>query len=184
MLARQPTAGQQPPGRARACARALLFLGALAACANGTTTAGPRLTHGTPTLHALGSAVWSAIAGRDTAALERLRLTEYEHNELVWPEQPAAREPSAAASLDLWWENIQRRNRAAQADLLAAHGGSGLTLRAVECVGEPQYHETFTALTDCRLVLEGPTGPFRVEAFRYVIRMDGVHKVVRYYGDE
>ena len=28
------------------------------------------------------------------------------------------------------------------------------------------------------------TAAVEVEAFRHVIRMDGVHKVVRYYGDE
>lgn len=184
MHTHQPTAGHQPPGRARACARALLLLGALGGCADGTTTTGPRLTHGAPTLEALGSTVWRAIVARDTAALERHRLTEYEHNELVWPEQPAAREPSAAASLDFWWQNIQRRNRAALDDLLAAYDASGLTLRAVECVGEPRHYETFTALTECRLVVEGSTGPLHVEAFRYAIRMDGVHKVLRYYGDK
>ena len=36
----------------------------------------------------------------------------------------------------------------------------------------------------CRLLLEAGDGVRQVEAFRYVIEMDGVHKVLRYYEDE
>jgi hypothetical protein len=178
----QPTAGPRPP--ARTLAGACLLLGAIAACGDGPSTAEPRLTGGAPTLEELGSGVWNGIVARDAAALERLRLTEFEHNQLVWPEQSAAQEPSAAANLDFWWQNIQLRNRAALDDLFAVYGGATLALRDVECIGDPQAYESFTALTDCRLTLDGPTGPFRVEAFRYVVRMGGAHKVLRYYGDE
>lgn len=153
-------------------------------CDGAPEAAAPRLEGGAPTLEALGAAVWAGLTAGDTAALEGLRLSEHEHNDLVWPEQPAAQEPSAAQSLDFWWENIQLRNRAALTELLRAHGGSELALEAVECPGEPRSYASFRALTDCRLVLTGPGGRRRLQAFRHVIVMDGRHKVVRYDDQE
>ena len=158
----------------------LLLLAPLAGC-GAEPDREPRLTGGTETLDELGHAVWDAIVREDTAALDRLRLSQFEHNELVWPEQPAAREPSAATNLDLWWNNIQLRNAAAVRDLLREHGGSDRALAGVECAGETREYASFQALGGCRLLVRGPEGPETVEAFRYVIRMDGRHKVVRFY---
>ncbi|MBW3552355.1 MAG: hypothetical protein KY466_02530 [Gemmatimonadetes bacterium] len=163
---------------------ALVLLGFLIGGCGKDSAAAPRLTDGEPSIQALGAAVWNAVIARDTAALDRLRLSEYEHNELVWPEQPGSREPSAAANLDLWWNNIQVRNRAAVQDLLRKHAGSPSRVAGVECRGGVLEFATFEALTGCRLLLSGPEGPWAVEAFRHVLRMDGRHKVVRYYGDE
>ena len=153
--------------------------------AAGTPAASPRLEDGAPELRELGSAVWRAITDADTATLRQLRLSEHEHNELVWPEQPAAREPSAAANLDLWWQNIRNRNRAALEDLLARYTGSALQYDGVECQGEPRQYPSYSALTDCVLLLKNDRDEVRrLQAFRYVIEMDGAYKVVRYYGDE
>ena len=143
----------------------------------------PRLDHGAPTVEALAQEVWAALVASDTATLDRLRLSEREHNELVWPEQPAAAQPAAAAQLDEWWANIERRNRASLGTLLDAFAGSSLDLAGGECRGEPRRYASYEALTGCVLLLDGPAGSREVEAFRYVIRMDGVHKVVRYYGE-
>lgn len=145
---------------------------------------GSRLEEGAATLDELGRAVWTAIVQQDTAALDRLRLSEFEHNELVWPEQDASR-PEAGFPLDQAWQNIQLRNRAARTDLVHAFGDSIDRLVDTRCEGQPRRYRTFLALTDCQLVLESAGGgQRRVQAFRYVIRMDGRHKVVRYYANE
>ena len=173
----------RPASRLR-LAGALLLLGTLAGGCAEEPTGDPRFSGGTETLGDLGEAVWDALVRRDTATLEALRLTEREHNELVWPEQPAASEPTAAANLDLWWQNIQNRNRAAMDDLLRKHGGSDRQLRGVACIEDPRQFESYRALAGCRLLLETASGVQQVEAFRYVIEMDGVHKVLRYYEDQ
>lgn len=172
------------PRRRARLAGAMVLLGTLAAACGGDPHGQPRLTGGTATLEELGDAVWTALVREDIAALDLLRLSELEHNELVWPEQTPAREASAAANLDHWWSNIQVRNRAAVMDLLRRHGGSDGTLEGVECVGETREYASFQALTDCRLLVRDAERREAVEAFRYVIRMDGRHKVVRYYEDQ
>lgn len=167
-----------------------LLLGALVAIAAcgpadaGTADDTPGLQGGTATLEELGATIWSALIVEDTAVLESLRLTRAEHDELVWPEQPAAREPSASANLDLWWSNIETRNRAALADLGRTFRGSTARLAGTRCSGEPRQYSTYQALTDCQLTLELEDGSERrVQAFRYAILMDGRLKVVRYYSE-
>ena len=153
--------------------------------AGASAAADPRLTGGANSLDSLGSRVWAAIAARDTAALEALRLSEHEHNEYVWPEQPAAASTSAGNALDYWWQNIEVRNQAAVSDLLEAHGGSVARLTDTRCEGEPRKYASYVALTECYLVTRDGAGNEReVRAFRYVVSMDGQYKAVRYYGRE
>lgn len=164
----------------------LAVLVPLAGCgpSDAGAAAAPRLAGGTATIEGLGEQVWGALVAGDTAGLEALRLTRREHDELVWPEQPAARQPSATANLGFWWDNIQTRNGAAVDDLIRSHRGSTARLVATRCAGEPRRYETFQALTDCHLVLEDGDGSARrVRAFRHVILMDGRHKLVRYYDE-
>ncbi|HSH46045.1 MAG TPA: hypothetical protein VK966_09325 [Longimicrobiales bacterium] len=176
------------PGSVRERARggaAVLLLGLLGGLACEPTEARtPRLAGGTATLESLGQEVWAALVAADTGTLNRLRLDRGEHDGHVWPEQPAARSASAGDHLDLWWRNIETRNDAAVAELTRRFRGSEATLVETRCGEEPLRYETYEALTDCRLVLEAPDGTRTgVEAFRHVVRMDGVYKVVRYYGE-
>lgn len=172
------------PGPLPGLGGALVLVGTLAGGCAEEPAGAPRLDGGTETLDELGAAVWDAIVRQDPAALNALRLTEYEHNELVWPEQPAASEPTAAANLELWWQNIQVRNRAGMEQLLRDYGGSDRALKGVACTDDPRRYATYQALAGCRLLLDAEGGVQQVEAFRYVIRMDGVHKVLRYYEGE
>lgn len=170
--------------RARGAA-AVLLLGLLGASGcEPTQDRAPRLAGGTATLESLGQEVWAALEVGDTATLNRLRLDRGEHDGHVWPEQPAARSSSAEDHLDLWWRNIETRNDAAVAGLTRRFRGSGAALVETRCGEEPLRYATYEALTDCRLVLEAPDGTRAgVEAFRHVVRMDGVYKVVRYYDE-
>ncbi len=136
-----------------------------------------------PSLEALGRTVWDALVSGDTAALAAVRLTEYEHNELVWPVLPAAR-PEVDFPVDLAWENIERRNHRARSRLLAAFRDSDAELRATECRGETEEFETFHVLQDCCLVLHHPRrGRLDLQAFRYVHVMNHGYKIFRYYDD-
>ena len=62
-----------------------------------------------PSLDFLAEGVLQAMARQDEPMLEAYRLSEYEHNEVVWPELPASA-PEVNFPLDYAWENIQNRN--------------------------------------------------------------------------
>lgn len=158
-------------------------LAGLAGCDGGPERA-PRITGGAPSLDALGQEAWTALVAGDTAGLRRLRLTEREHNELVWPELPASAS-EAGFPVDFAWQNIRTRNAAAVADLLAVFGGSGARLLDTRCAGSAESYATFRILRECGLVLEWEDGTERrLEAFRHVLEMDGRYKIFRYYSDE
>lgn len=139
-----------------------------------------RLNGGVSSLHELGSAIVSALAAGDTVRLESYRLTQREHNEMLWIEMPAARQVGPGFPVDLAWENISIRNTAGLRRLLAAYGGQPLAFRGITCTGE-ERHGPFAVLTDCRVTVAPPGGSVRrLQMFRSVVSLDGVYKIIRY----
>ena len=123
------------------------------------------------------------LSSGDVRRLERIRLTEYEHNQLVYPQLPASA-PEVNHPADLAWANIQRRNDRARGRLLASYRGHGLSLLGIECRAEPEYFPSFRVLRDCWVsftVDREPVDP--VQLFRYILDWDGQHKIFRYYDD-
>lgn len=165
-------------------ARAAILIVSLAAaaCARGGVADSP-LAGGAASLEALADSAWAAVVRADTAAMERLRLTEQEHNEHVWPQLPAA-DPAAGFPVDLAWENISMRDAAARMRLLGRFERAELSVQDVACEGEQRF-EGFRVLTDCAVHLHDPaTGsvtPFQL--FRDVVVRGGTHKIFRYYFD-
>lgn len=163
-------------------ARALILLMSLAAgaCAGGGTADSP-LARGAASIEALADSAWAAVVRADTAAMERLRLTEQEHNEFVWPQLPAA-DPAAGFPVDLARENISMRDAAARVRVPGRFERTELSVQDVACEGEQRF-EGFRVLTDCAVHLHDPaTGsvtPFQL--FRDVVVGGGTHKIFRYY---
>lgn len=137
------------------------------------------------TTHDLGVQVLAALAVEDRNLLQVVRLTEYEHNEVVWPELPASA-PEINFPVDYAWENIQNRNRRGLERLLPHFKGKDLSLQSVECRGERQDFETFHVETDCWLVYTSGTSPelWEVQAFKDVLVRGGGRKLFRYYDEE
>lgn len=138
---------------------------------------------GVASLEALGRGVVAALAAGDTAALAAHRVTERDHNELLYPSFPAAREdpPFPAA---LAWENIQTRNAAALYGWLPAFRRDRPAFAGVECAGVPDRYPTFTIHQDCAVTLrraDGTTG--KATLFRSAVEMGGRFKVIRYHRD-
>lgn len=169
--------------RQRAAIALPLWAALLAGCEAAAPTP-PRLSQGARSLQALRDSVWHGLEHGDTTLLNRMKVTEHEHNRVMWPEMPASN-PEANFPVEVAWQNIRARDRAALEDLLPTHAGSDARLRDTRCPGEPRHYDSYEALTDCHLILETATGEtVRVHAFRYVVRMGGRYKVVRYYGEE
>lgn len=136
-----------------------------------------------PSLEALGETVLRGLADGDTLALERVRLTEREHNEVVWPELPAAA-PEVGFPVDFAWENIEMRNRRALGRILPGYRGREVTFRDVRCRGGTEEFRTFHVLTDCHVAFAVPGGG-RLEAriFKDVLVRHGGYKIFRYDED-
>ena len=140
--------------------------------------------HDESSLDGLGEGVLAALVAGDTAALERFRLTEQEHNDEVWPELPASA-PEVNFPVDYAWTNIENRNRRGLARLLPIFEGEDVSFRAVECRGETQAFESFVVETDCSLVFTRPDGQlWEVQAFKDVLVREGERRIFRYYDEE
>jgi hypothetical protein len=155
-----------------------MFLGS---CGGGPSDGGPRLSGSASTLEELATTVLAGLAAADTSVLESVRLTEHEHNDLVWPELPAAA-PDVDYPVDLAWTNISIRNEAALEDLGAVYGGHDLRLVDIECRGATQPFESFEVHTDCWVTFERDgvrIAPQQI--FKDVLDWDDQLKIFRYY---
>ncbi len=137
-----------------------------------------------PSLVALGSGVLDALALGDTLALEGFRLTEQEHNEVIWPELPAAR-PEVNFPLDLAWQNIQMRNRRDLTRILPWYRERKVAFQDVQCRGEIQVFQTFQVHTDCYVMFaDDDLGLLEAQVFKDVAERNGGFKLFRYYDEE
>ena len=136
-------------------------------------------------LEELGREVLGALATGDVAALEAYRLTEFEHNEVVWPELPASA-PEVNFPVDMAWLNIDLRNQSALRRILPSYDLRRPVYERTECRGETQAFETFVVLTDCWVLfrLAGDVTPLEAQLFKDVLVRAGGHKTFRYYDEE
>ena len=141
----------------------------------------PGLRGGLASAHEVAVAALEGLASRSRGRLERLRLTKYEHNVLVWPELPASR-PEVNFPLDFAWRNIEVRNQSARERLLAVYGGRDLLFERVECLGETERFASFKVHTDCwvSFFVDGPT-LHRKQLFKHLLEWEGQYKIFRYY---
>lgn len=138
-----------------------------------------------PTLQALGRHVLEALARGDTAALRRVRLTEREHNEVVWPELPASA-PEINFPVDYAWQNIENRSRRGLSRLLPIFTERSVRFHGVECRGPTEALESFRVHTDCRVVFTAADAlePWEAQLFKDAMERGGGYKIFRYYDVE
>lgn len=131
----------------------------------------------------LGRAVVFALNEGDEAKLASFRLSEAEHNDVIWPELPAARSENPY-TLEFAWQNIQRRDRRAVGRLTEDLAPLvPMVYEATECRGETQAFETFQVRTDCYVRFSSSGGLYEVQFFKDVLERGGGHKIFRYYDE-
>lgn len=135
-----------------------------------------------PTLEVLGERVVEAFTRGDTVALSGFRLTEREHNEVVWPELPASA-PEVNFPVDFAWQNIETRNRSALLRTMPIYADRQIEVRRVECRGETQRFDTFDVLTDCWVVFDWNGERWEDQLFKDVLIRGGGVKLFRYYDE-
>lgn len=150
-------------------------------CGGAAPDGAERLPGSAGSLEELATTVLVGLAAADTVSLETVRLTEVEHNELVWPELPASA-PEVNYPVDLAWSNIRMRNRAALSDLFAVYENRKLQFVHAECRGPTEAFESFVVRTDCWVTLkrDGELVPPQ-QIFKDVLDWDGELKIFRYY---
>ena len=164
----------------------LLAAVALAACElAGPAGAGEPFDGAARSLDALGRMVLEAVDQGDAAAIDRHRLTESEHNGVIWPELPASA-PEVSFPVDYAWRNIQQRHHRSTARMRSMLGGSGVAFRDVECRGPTEPFATFEVRTDCWVIFEREEdgGRFEVQLFKDVVVRGGGYKYFRLYDEE
>jgi hypothetical protein len=151
---------------------------------DGSRSVAPVVLYGaTASLQQLAFEALEGLQHGDVARLERVRLTEYEHNELVYPELPASA-PEANHPADLAWGNIQLRNNRAVGRLLARYRGHSLSLLGIECLKDTEVFRSFRVHRDCwvSFTVDREAVP-PVQLFKYVLDWEGQFKIFRYYDD-
>lgn len=138
-----------------------------------------------PSLDGLAAGVLRALVRGDGPTLEGLRLSEFEHNEVVWPELPASA-PEINYPVDYAWTNIENRNRRAVARILEVFADRALDYQGVECRGDVESFESFRVHTDCYVIFtqHGGLERWQVQLFKDVLERSGGYKIFRYYDEE
>lgn len=123
------------------------------------------------------------LSASDAMLLDRLRLTEAEHNEVVWPELPASA-PEIGFPVDYAWRNIQLRNESALERVAGWYRSNRVRYHVTECRGETQAFATFRVHTDCWVLFLTTRGELlEAQLFKDVLERDGGFKVFRYYDE-
>lgn len=141
------------------------------------------------TLDEVGERALVGLTAGDAETLAALRLTEFEHNEVLWPELPAS-DPAANVQVDWVWGDIETRNRAALGRIGPWFEGRPVEFRGVECRGETQRFQTFRVFRDCWVAFRasgrGEAGArlFQAQLFKDVVERGGGYKIFRYYDEE
>ena len=177
-LSRAP--GGVARGRCRGCFRRPVLVGLAVALGCG----GQPFPGSSESLEELGRGIVDAFRADDREALEAFRLTETEHNTVVWPELPASR-AEHPFPLDLAWRNIELRNRRAIPRARGAlRRAEPLAFESVECLGETRTFETFVVHTDCHTRFRARRGLYRIRLFKDVLERNGGLKIFRYYDED
>lgn len=177
------------PGR-RIAVATLLLLPAASGCSDANAAADVaaaealRFQGSHAALDLLGEQVLSSLVRADTAALQRVRLTRHEHDDIVWPELPASA-PEVNFPLGYAWQNIEIRNGRALRRILPIYRDRALGFQRVECRGSTQTFESFHVLTDCWMVFTAESPQvYEAQVFKDVLVRGGGHKIFRYYDEE
>ena len=134
-----------------------------------------------PSVEALARDALRGLASSDDGLLESLRLTESEHNEVVWPELPAGA-PEVGFPVDFAWRNIQLRNQSALARVGGWYDSNPVRHQGTECRGATQEFATFRVHTDCWVLFLTVRGELlEAQLFKDILERGGGFKIFRYH---
>lgn len=111
--------------------------------------------------------------------MHALRLSEYEHNNILWPEMPASR-PEFNMPIEFAWENLNLRSRRDANRVVSEYGDRHIEMERVDCKKGVTEYETLTVYGDCWIVGRDPKTGERNEfkLFGSIVEAEGRYKIV------
>ncbi len=141
-------------------------------------TGARRLFHAAASIEDLVRQVLAAVEAEDMQGLTDLRVTEREHNELLWPEFPAR---DHNVQLDFAWDMLDTRSHTNQGRAIGTWRGKGLEFVAVRFEREIERYRTFVAHRGTVVTARTATGEeVEVRFIGSILELDGQFKAVSY----
>lgn len=118
-----------------------------------------------------------ALARRDTAGLDRLKITREEFAYLYYPESKMARPPYELGP-DVMWLQVQSQSDRGLRRLLAMYGGRKIGLRGLEC--QPPERQNAVVIHQCGVSISKGVDSAPKQLFGSIIERGGRFKFVGY----
>ena len=143
----------------------------------------PQLQHTLGSPQAVAEAVIAGLDRRDVAALERLAVTEWEFQRLVWPRQPAAR-PERNIPWEYAWRDLASKSRFQLRGRLSEWSAGPVSVVGVAFDGETTDYGTYRVQRKSRVTLRDAEGRVTTaRLFGSIIEQRGQFKVFSYVVD-
>ena len=144
------------------------------------------LVDAAPSVDALIERLLDALAKRDIAALNRLRMTENEYRTFVLPGSVEPGQPARAyeAGPSIWaWNNVDTNSRYAAAAMIKGYGGRRFKLKEVNYLKGHGTYAWYDAYRTVSLTLEDDKGEVGELVLGSIAHIDGQFKFISLLGN-
>jgi hypothetical protein len=163
-----------------ACTVATVACGANGDAPNEAAAAGADLGGWYSSIPTLVEDALARAAADDMEGLTRLRVTEREHEELLWPAFPAS-DPALNIPHSFAWSNLQKSCWRGQHALVSMLERGQWAVRDIEHPGGIEPYSGFRLHRDTLVQVEGPDGAQRdIHLLGSVVEIDGRFKLLSY----
>jgi hypothetical protein len=137
-----------------------------------------KLFHAATSVEDLVRQVLAAVDAEDMQGLTDLRVTEREHNELLWPEFSAK---DHNVDLDFAWDMLNTRSHTNQGRTIGTWRGQGLDFTAVRFERGVESYKTFTLHRGTLVAARtAQGGDVDLRFIGSILELDGQFKVLSY----
>lgn len=148
-----------------------------------TTKPGTRvLEHAQASPEELSRAFLRALAGRDLAAIQSLRLTKEEFCRYVFPELPSSKVPNLTC--DFAWDQATLRSLGGLDKMYTRHQGRKYQLVSVRFEKGTERYTSYRVYKETHLIVRDETGAqAEIRLFGSMLEIDGKYKLFSFVSD-
>lgn len=168
--------------RARAEAQAYLAANPTAAVAERPKAGARSLANAQASAEALSRNFLKALANRDRAAIEGLRLTRDEFCQAVFPELPASKLPNVTC--DFVWQQATLKSLSGLSEMYAIHQGRRYEFVALRFAKGTDAYPTYRVHKESHLLVKDENGRQQeIRLFGSMLEIDGGYKLFSFVID-
>ena len=152
----------------------------------GSHTREPRLVDAAPSVDVLLQRFLDALARRDAAAINRLRVSEQEYRTVVIPGGVESGQPPRTIDDDsskFYWDMLNTKSLYAEAAILKNHGGRRYRLKEVQFLKGQRSYAWYEVYRTASLKLEDDAGDIHELTLGSIANVDGQYKFIGMLGD-